>query len=114
MVSVLLDGIELPRAGYALELVCAALVEAQAGAGDESFRGAGHQDFAGTGKRRDSSADVHGDARQLGPKNLTLAGMQPGANGETQTLNGIGDRARGANATRGPIEGGEDAVARRI
>src|SRR5688500_6166751 len=65
MPSVPFDGIELPCARDALQLMRAALAELEAGAGDEILHRAGHQHLARVRRARDARPDVDGDVRQL-------------------------------------------------
>jgi hypothetical protein len=70
---------ELPRAGYAVELVLAAVGELEAGAGDEVGHGARDECFTGLREGRDLGADLHGDAAEVVAVLFALAGMHADA-----------------------------------
>src|SRR2546423_14547095 len=103
--------IEPPRPGNALQLVLAALLEGDPGAGDEVAHRARDEHLARPGERRDARAGVDGDSAHLPVRELALARVQPGAELEPEAAHAVADRPRGADRARRPVEGGEEAVA---
>src|SRR5919197_3887134 len=85
--------IEPPRAGDALQLVLAALLEVDPGAGDEVANGARDEHLARPGERRHARAGVHGDPAHLPVRQLALAGVEPGAQLEPEAAHAVADRA---------------------
>ena len=109
------DRVELPLAGHALELVDAAVVEVDAGAGDEILDGARDEHLARPGLRGDARADVDGDAGDLVVAELALARVQPGADVEAELAHRVArSRARSGSRARRAVEGREEAVAGRV
>src|SRR2546423_1061407 len=106
--------IEPPRPGDALQLVLAALLEGDPGAGDEVAHRARDEHLARPGERRDARAGVDGDPAHLPVRELALARVQPGAELESEAAHTVADRAGGADRARRPVEGGEEAVAGRV
>src|SRR5205085_6553659 len=100
-----------PRAGHALELVLAALLEGDPGAGDEIAHRARDEHLARPGERRDPRTGVDGDAAHLAVRELALAGVESCAQLEPEAPHAVADRAGGADRPRRPVEGGEEAVA---
>src|SRR5438477_537177 len=84
------DGIEPPRAGHALQLVLAALVERQPGAGHEVLDRRRDEHLSGARERGHARADVDGEAAELVAQPLTLPRVQPGAHLEAE----VAHRAR--------------------
>jgi hypothetical protein len=57
---------------------------------------------------------VHGDAADLRAVELALAGMDAGADLDAELPHGLSGRERAADGARRTVEGGEEAVARRV
>src|SRR5947207_3053428 len=106
--------IEPPLPRYPLELASSAVFETEARAGDKILDGPRDEDLARRRRRRDSRADVHGDAGDLLPRNLAFARVEPGANDETESGDRIADRLSAADRASRTIKGGEEAVPRRV
>src|SRR5437867_2572441 len=89
----------------------AAVLEGEAGAGDEVLDGARDEHLAGPGLRSDPRARVDGDPGDLAVQEFALAGVQAGAHLEPQLADLLDDRLRAADRPRGPVEAREEAVA---
>lgn len=90
----------------------ASVVKFNARSDHQVLDGAGHQDLVRAGQCGDSGSNVDGDAADIAPHQLALAGMQPGPDRQAIVVGPIANGA-GAAADRagGPIEGGQKAVA---
>src|SRR5918912_4581027 len=106
--------IDLPRPGDALQLVLAALLEGDPGAGDEVAHRARDEHLARPRERRDARPRVDGDPAHLPVRELALAGVQAGAQLDAEPPHRLLDRVGGADRPRRPVEGGEEAVAGRV
>src|SRR5207344_509465 len=62
----------------------------------------------------DARTDVDGDAGHLPVGELDLSGVQPGPDVQSERTHGLDDRARAPDRPRRPVEGREEAVARRV
>src|SRR2546423_13682646 len=102
--------IEPPRPGDALQLVLAALLEGDPGAGDEVAHRARDEHLARACEGGDARAGVEGGPAHLPVRDLALAGVEPGAELEPEAAHAVPDRAGGADRSRRPVEGGEEAV----
>jgi hypothetical protein len=89
---------------HAFERVRASVGEDDAGPGDEVLDGAGDEYLAGAGHRRDTRADVHGDAAYVVTAQLDLTGVQTRSDGDWQ--HGTEGR-RAADGACWPVEDGE-------
>ena len=58
--------------------------------------------------------DVHRDAGDVFARELDLTGMQAGANPEPKLSHAVANRAGAAHRSRRTVEGGDEAVARRL
>src|SRR2546423_1777707 len=87
--------IEPPRPGNALQLVLAALLEGDPGAGDEVAHRARDEHLARPGERRDARAGVDGDPAHLPVRELALARVQAGAELEPEAAHTVAERAPG-------------------
>src|SRR5918999_966578 len=104
------SGVEIPVARDALEVVVAAVLEVDAGAGGEVADDARYEYFAGLRLGGDAGADVDGDALDPVVDDLHLARVDAGADLEAELVDGV-DRLVGAgDRPRGTGEGGEEAV----
>src|SRR5438477_4237938 len=92
----------------------AAVVEGEPGAGDEILDGLRDEHLARPGERGDPCPGVDGDAADLRPVELTFAGVDTGADLDAQLPDSLAGRERTADGARRPVEGGEEAVARRV
>src|SRR5215213_4173722 len=108
--SVTGDSIDRPGPRNALQLVLAAGLEGDPGAGDEVLDGARHEHLPGRCARRDARAHVDGEARRLAVDQLALAGVDPGAHVETESLRALDELQRAPDRPRGAVEAGEEAV----
>src|ERR1700694_715956 len=93
-VSGVADGIEPPLGRPARQLVCATILEIDVGAGSEVLNRSRNQHLAGGGGGRHSGADVHGEACDILPHALALAGVDPCTDFEAELGNLLDDRAR--------------------
>lgn len=92
----------------------ASILEAQTRSGNQVLDRARHEHVTRPRQRRDPSTDVHRDATELVTDNLALAGVNPGADVETETSNGLDDRTRSAGGPGRTVERGEEPVTGRI
>ena len=74
--------VELPGAGYALEVVVASGGEVDGGAEHRVSDGGGDEDFVGAGECGGSRRDVNGHAAEVFAECFTLAEMHPGTHVE--------------------------------
>src|SRR5581483_1868225 len=100
-----------PRVGHALQLVHAAVLELDPGAGDEVLHRLRDDDLPGARARCDPRGDVHGDAAQLVAEPLALARMDTGADVDAEDAARVLDRAGAPDGAGGPVERGHEAVA---
>src|SRR5512135_2298300 len=70
------DGEEAPRAGHALQLALAAVIEPELGAGEQVGHGARHQDLARPGLLRDTRGDVYRQSAEVASAQLAFARVQ--------------------------------------
>src|SRR5215207_5122174 len=110
------DSEEAPLAGDSAEGVRAAILEVDAGAGDEVFDGAGDEDFAGGRVVAHGPADLDGEAAHAlrALDEVALARVQPGARLDAEAGRVLRDGAGGAHRARRPVEGGERPLARHV
>src|SRR5438067_11934507 len=104
------DGIEPPLARHALQLVDAAVLEPEPGAGDEILDRPRDQHLAGTGAAGEPRADVDGKAGDLAVGHLALAGVDSRPHLEAEAAQVLADRAGALDRAARTVEGGEDAV----
>jgi hypothetical protein len=74
------DRVGSPLAGHALEAVEPAILELQAGSGDQVLHGARDQHLTGRRLRRYPGPDVNGDASDLAVHDLALTRVEAGTN----------------------------------
>ena len=79
-----IDRQELPVAGHATQLDASAVLEAGARADDQVTDRAVDEDFTSPGLTEDPRRDVHGDPPDVGAQQFALAGMDAGADLDTQ------------------------------
>src|SRR5918911_699338 len=103
--------IDLPRPGDALQLVLAALLEGDPGAGDEVAHRARDEDLTRPGQRRHPRAGVDGDPAHLPVRELALAGVEPRPELEPESPDRLLDRVSRPDRACRPVKGGEEAVA---
>jgi hypothetical protein len=72
-----LDSVQLPSVSDALELAPAAVIEGEAGPGDQVLDRARAQDLPGPGLAHDPGRDVDRDATDVVTDQLDLPGVQP-------------------------------------
>ena len=97
---------------HALELVLAAILERDPGAGDEVLDGAGDEHLAGRRLRRDARARPAPRSRSasLRAARTRPCGRRRGSRARARATSSD-DRARTVDRPRRPVEGGEEAVA---
>src|SRR5918999_3286537 len=105
------SGVEIPVARDALEVVVAAVLEVDAGAGGEVADDARYEHLAGFRLGRDAGADVDGNALDPALYDLHLAGVDAGPDVEAEVLDGVHGLVGAGNCAGGAAEGGEEAVA---
>ncbi len=69
-----------------------------------SFTVLRHEHLARLGERAHPRGDVNGDAAEVVPHHLALAGVQAGPHLDPQLARGVDDRPRAADAARRPVE----------
>src|SRR5919197_291292 len=106
--------IEPPCARDALQLVLAALLEGDPGAGDEVAHRARDEHLARPGEGRDARAGVNRDAAHLPVRELALAGVEPGSELEPEPPDRLLDRVGGPDCPRRSVECCEEAVPRGV
>src|SRR5262245_41880721 len=106
-----IDGEEAPFARDALQRVEAAVLEHQTGTRHQVLDRIRHERFAPSGQCRDAGADVHGDTTELGSHHLTLAGVEPRSDVETEPADALDDRAGGAHGPGGAVERRQESIA---
>jgi hypothetical protein len=79
VIRVLLDLVEVPRVGDALEAVATPIQEGDPGAGHETFHCAGGKHLSGSRQRGNARTDVHGDTAVIVTANLALTSVYTGA-----------------------------------
>ena len=107
-------GEQLPIAGDAFERVFSAVVELDAGSGDEILDCAGDEHFARRCDCCNACADVDGDPGDFLADSLALAGVQPRSHFESDLVELVTDGAGAVDRACGAVEGGEEAVAGRV
>src|SRR3954471_15048135 len=106
-----IDGEELPGAGYSAQLDAAAVLEAGARADHQVADGARDEDFARPGLAKDARRDVYRDPPDVGAQQFALAGVNAGADLDTQCF-GVGAQGFGAaDGLRRAVERHEVTVA---
>src|ERR1019366_5978356 len=88
--------------------------EAQSGTGDQVSDGAGNQHFVRFGSGRDARRDMHRDTADIVADQLALAGMEPGADLQSQRTKFFTYRTGASYRPIRPVERGEHAVARGV
>src|SRR5581483_11262719 len=83
---------EPPAVGHSFELMFAAVLEAQAGPGDDALHRLRDEHLAGTRHAPDPRGDVDGDAADVVPHDLDLAGVETDARLEAHALHAVHDR----------------------
>jgi hypothetical protein len=107
-------GVYLPIAGHSLECLAAAISEPQTGARHQILDCSGNQYLASTCERRDARANVNGYAANVVTHNLAFAGMQSGANINSERVYFFYNRAGAADAARRAVKCGEYSVSGRF
>src|SRR5256714_8460213 len=98
--------IEPPRPGNALQLVLAALLEGDPGAGDEVAHRAPDEHLAPPGERRDARAGADGDPAHLPVRELALARVQADPDLEPEAAPTVPHRPPAPHPPRRPVEPG--------
>src|SRR5262245_42552499 len=107
-------GEKAPGAGHAGELVLAALVEGDAGSGDDVLDRARHEHLAGLRRGGDPCGDVHGDPACAVVHLLDLARVHACPYVEPDHPERLADCRCAPDRARGAVEGRKDAVARHV
>ena len=105
---------QLPFVGDALEAMEAAIIKAQTRPGDEVPHRARHEHLAGVRHRGDPCPDVHGDAANVIAGKHDLAGVNSGADLETDSAHGRRDLLGTPDGPCRSVERGQKAVAGRV
>jgi hypothetical protein len=97
--------------GKALEVVFAAVGEANVGAEQKIADGARGEHLVGPGEARDPSPDVKGEACRFGADEA-FAGVNADPHLQSEVSDVVADRARALDGEGRSTERGEDAIAR--
>src|SRR5262249_27219847 len=95
--------VQPPLAPDALQLVATAVLEVDAGAGDELPDRARDEDLARRRVRRDARADMHGDSGHLCVDHLALPGVEARPELQSQIAHGCADRDGARDCPRRPV-----------
>src|SRR6266516_7965744 len=104
------ERVEAPLAGHALQRLGAAILEREAGTGNEILDGLRHEHFAGAGLRGDARADVDGESGHLVADDLALTSVDAGPNLDPVFAQRAGNGVGAANRAHRSVEGREEAV----
>src|SRR5215218_3613679 len=104
-------GEQLPGVAQALEGVGAAVLQGDAGAGDQVPDGPRDQHLAGAGGGHDAGPDVDGDAADVVAAQVELADVDPGPDVQPDLAQLPAEGQGAADGPAGPVEDGQDAVA---
>src|SRR2546421_5060699 len=99
-----------PFAGDALQCVVAALVELDAGTGNQIAHGARDEHLTRPRERRDAGADVHRDPSEIVAPHLALAGVHPRPNLDSELARAGRDRPGAVDRTPRSVEGSKKPV----
>ena len=95
------DGVHLPGAGYALQLVLPAVLEDETRADREILDGAGDDDLACARLTFEPRRDVDGEPGEIAAVDLDLSGVHAGPDLEAQGTHGIARREGAADGLCG-------------
>src|SRR5438045_3006801 len=104
----------MPLSPHALERVLAAIVQPDAGAGDEIPDGSRDENFARLREGCNSRPNMDRNAADLVLHEFALPCMKPRADLEAELANAVPNRTRAPNSPCRPVEGREESVAGRI
>jgi hypothetical protein len=107
-----LDCVQLPGVGNALELVGAAVVEGEAGPGDQVLDRARAQHLPRLGLGEDAGRDMHGDPAEVVADQLDLAGVQASPDLEAVLGQLSPDGVGGPDGPGRAVEAGQEPVPR--
>jgi len=110
----ILDLLQTPVAGDALELMLPTVSELDARSGDEIPDGAGHHDLSRVCLGADPSGYMDGEASQVIAAHLAFACMQTGADVDAKFSRSVKDGLGAADRTSGAVKGREEAVPSRV
>ena len=99
------------RLRQAPQHLTAAVLELQAGAGNEVANGAGDEDLSAAGQFRDARRDVDSDAADVVAHDFDLAGMEAAAHLDAERPHPLDDCRSAAHGAGGAVERREKAVA---
>jgi len=105
------ERVHAPRVLEALEQVTAAVAEAQRRAQHELLDRARDEDLARPGQTDDAGAEVHRDPGQVAVDPAALAGVDAGAQLESQRADCVAHARGPADRAAGAVEDDEEAVA---
>ena len=104
----------MPTVGDALQLVLALIFEDEAAACGEVLDGGRDEYVPWACQRADPRSDMHRQATNAIFDELDLARMAAGADLDAERADRGADRLRASYGARRTVEGGEEAIARRI
>src|ERR671915_2352675 len=106
-----IGGEQLPGVAEALQCVGPAVLQVDAGAGDQVPDGSRDQHLAGPGGGHDPGAEVDGDPADVVVAQLELPGVDPGPDLDAGLAQLPAQPEGAADAPAGPVEDGQDPVA---
>src|SRR5215472_4295927 len=111
--TLMFDPVQAPSLRHALELVNAAILEADSRLRHQVLDRARDQDFAGTRFRRDAGTDVKRETEHLGPAHFIFARVQPHPDLQPQRAHCLADRGCATDPGNRRAERREQSVPRR-
>lgn len=106
--------VEPPLTRNAFQLDDTAIAETEFGTRDQVLDRARDQHFAWLGGGSDSGADMDRDPANFAIDHLAFASVEPGADVESQVLDGSRDCGRAADRSRRAVEACKEAIAGRV
>jgi hypothetical protein len=107
----IVDRVETPFSGHALELVLTPVCELHSGAGDKVPHRRRHEHLPGLGERGNAGAGRNRDSAQLAVDALAFPSVQSGADLEAELPQRLADRTCALDGPSRAVEGGEEPVA---
>src|ERR1700694_400456 len=111
VVSVL-NGVQVPGSGYAVEFIVTAIGEEEPGARDQVSHGTRHPHRVGFRQRGDACSDMHRNASDVVPSDFNFAGVDATPYFKVKLAGGISNGTGAFDGTSGTIEGREEPASR--
>ena len=110
-IAVLAHGVEPPAPGNTFELVGTALVESNAGSGDEVGHCLRDENLRRPRQGSNACTDVYSDSPDVGVSQFDLAGVNPDADHNAEHPDGVAHRACTVDGAGRSVECRQEAVA---